>query len=332
VRITREKLIQLAEQEIHRRVTAGDPILSGYLIGSTALAEPLLGGAADIDLVLIHAQAPPRPAEIVPLSPDVHLDITHHTAEFYNEPTQLRVDPWWGPALSEPVFLFDPQHFFERAQAGARGQFHRPDHALARAQAFLTQARRDQARLEDASNWPQGYLRAALEGANAAACLAGPPAAGRRLTLALERNTTALGSPEVYSAFLRLLNAEAMTTWQLPEVLSSWGHAMDAAAARSGQDGWFQPVRRRYHLAGFQALVEAGHPQAILWPLLETWDQAIRSLPQDASHAVYRSAWEGLLAQMSLLPTASGLRLDELEAFLDHVELILEKWAHDNGA
>jgi len=331
VRITREKLIQLAQQEVERRAGAGQALLSGYLIGSAAHAEPLLGGAADVDLVLIHTETPPHQTEIVPLSDVVHLDITHHSAAFYDQPTQLRVDPWWGPALSEPVFLFDPQHFFERAQAGARGQFHRPDRAIARAQAFLLHARRAQQRLLEDSCWPQAYLEAAMEGANAAACLAGPPAAGRRLALTIERNTATLGAPEVFAAFQRLLNAEAVTTWRIPDVLSAWARAFDAASAQGG-DPCFQPARRNYHLAGFQALAEAGRPEAILWPLLHTWDQAIRSLPRVPSTAVYRSAWEALLAQLGLLPTESGLRLDELEAFLDHVDFILEKWAHDNGA
>ncbi len=44
--------------------------------------------------------------------------------------------------MCEPIFLYDPQHFFELAQASARGQFHRPDHVAARAQAFLDLARR----------------------------------------------------------------------------------------------------------------------------------------------------------------------------------------------
>ncbi len=331
MRITREKLVQLAQQEVRRRADAGEPILSGYLIGSAARDDPLLGGAADIDLVLIHPEAPTVESEIVALSPDVHLDILHHDAAFYDEPTRLRVDPWWGPALSEPVFLFDPQHFFERAQAGARGQFHRPDHAIARAQAFLGQARRSQQRLHEDSDWPQAYLQAAMEGANAAACLADAPAAGRRLALAIERNTAALGAPEVYAAFLRLLRAEAVSSWQMPDVLSTWARTFDAAAAQAG-DSCFQPARRRYHLAGFQALVEAGHPEAILWPLLQTWDLAIACLPRVPSTSAYRSAWQALLAQLGLLPTESGLRLDELEAFLDHIEFILEKWAHDNGA
>lgn len=331
MRVTRQKLVQLAKQEVDRRAESDGTLLSAYLIGSTARSEPLLGGTADIDLVLIHDAPPAEAAEIVPLSPEIHLDITHHSAGFYEHPTQLRIDPWWGPALSEPVFLHDPQHFFERAQAGARGQFHRPDHAIARARTFLDQARRSRERLLDDRCWPQDYLRAALAGANAVTSLATVPAAGRRLALTLESGIAAVGAPEIHTAFMRLLSAETVRSWQVPDVLSAWARAFDAAYAQS-QRPCLQPARRSYLLGGFQALAEAGFPEANQWLLLHTWDHAIRSLPDTPDNAGYRSVWQALLSQLGLLPTAIGLRLDELEAFLDQAEAVLEKWAHDNGA
>ncbi len=138
--ITRAKLVELARREAEARAASGD-LVSAYLVGSVAYGEPLLGGTADIDLVLIHAEDPATDREIVPLSADVHLDIVHHGRQRYAQPRGLRIDPWLGPAISGPVFLYDPQHFFEWAQAGARGQFFRADHTLARARSLLQAAR-----------------------------------------------------------------------------------------------------------------------------------------------------------------------------------------------
>jgi len=112
VNIPRDQLVELARREVERRA-ANEGILSGYLIGSVARGNPALGGTMDIDLVLIHHHKPRAEREIIRLSHQVHLDILHHDRAFYRRPSELRVHPWMGPALCEPIFLFDPEHFFE---------------------------------------------------------------------------------------------------------------------------------------------------------------------------------------------------------------------------
>ena len=120
MKITRQQLIDLARHEVLQR-THQRGILSGYLIGSVVGGDPLLGDTADIDLVLIHRESVTPKREAVRLSHQVHLDISHHSKDVYMKPSELRVDPWLGPSLCEPIFLHDPEHFFEWAQAGARG-------------------------------------------------------------------------------------------------------------------------------------------------------------------------------------------------------------------
>ena len=227
--ITRERLIQLAQREVKRQAAVSD-ILSAYLIGSVARGEPLLGGTADVDLVLIHEHRPALEHEVVRLSDDVHLDITHHSRELYENPRSLRTDPWLGPSMCEPVFLYDPEHFFEWSQAGVRGQFHRADHVHARSLEFLQRSREANASLNGNGTWLKKYMQATMQGANAAASLTGFPAAGRRLTLSLERKTAELGQNEAYQGFLCLIGAAEIDSWNLPEWLSSCGRAYDAAS------------------------------------------------------------------------------------------------------
>lgn len=329
--VTRDKLIGLARQEIEERAEADEGVLSGYLIGSVVGAEPVIAGAADVDLVIIHAAAPPATREIKPLSEEVHLDITHHHAAFYAHPTLLRVDPWWGPALCEPVFLYDPQHIFERAQAGARGQFHRPDHVVTRAQTFLARARAWRAQLGEPQAWPRAFLAASLTGANAAASLAGFPAAGRRLALELEARATSLQHPQLYTGFLRLLGAGALTPRVASSILGAWARAFDAAWEHT-QARVVAPPRRIYYWAGFQGLLEAGRPDAVVWPLLDTWERAIDALQTSGDGAEHRTAWQDWLRQLGIAPTETGLRTDELENYLDYIERLIEQWAVDNGA
>ncbi len=330
MRITREKLIELARREAERRAATGD-VIAGYVIGSVAWGEPLFGGGADIDLVLIHEARPPLRREVVVLSQQVHLDILHHSRNLYRRPRRLRTHPWLGPAMCEPTFLHDPTHFFEWAQAAARGQFHRPDHTYARAQAFLGRARQRVERLRDEPFWIEGYLTAALEGANAVTTLSGFPASGRRVAFAMARRLAALGHPQVFRGFMALLGAEGVSNWDVPAWLSAWGRAFDALA-QDGRDPALHPARRNYYLGAFQSMAEADQPEALLWPLLITWTWAIRSLEETGRAAPHHPAWKGALEGLGLGAADRERQSAALEAYLDDVEGVLEGWAQENGA
>ena len=328
--ITRAKLIDLARREAEARAVSGD-VVSAYLVGSVAYGEPLLGGTADIDLVLIHAEAPQIDREMIPLSDDIHLDIVHHGRERYAQPRGLRVDPWIGPSISGPVFLYDPQHFFEWAQAGARGQFFRADHALARARSLLLSARSHlphplPPQLEAAT-----LIKAALDGANAAASLAGAPAAGRRLLLDLERRAQALGRPELSDGLMRLIGIDRGDAKDAPSWLAAWARAFDAASPLT-TDPRLAPCRRSYHLSGYQALAEAGRPDAVVLPLLLIWDRTIRVLEAYDQAAPFRPAWEDARQCLGLSPDALKPRALELESYLDAMETLMDAWAVRNGA
>lgn len=328
--ITRSRLVDLARREAQSRAASGE-VLSAYLVGSVAGGEPLLGGTADIDLVLIHESEPPTSREMIPLSAEVHLDIVHHPRARYAQPRLLRLDPWLGPAISEPVFLHDPEHFFEWAQAGARGQFFRADHTLARARSLLDAAR---ARLPHPPS-PRPELRtlmdAALEGANAAALLVGPPAVGRRCLLELERRCQALGHPEVAAGLVRLLGIDRQDGRSASAWLGAWARAFDEAAPLS-TDPRLAACRRAYHLAGYQALIEAGRPDAIVLPLLLIWERTLRALDAHDLAVDHRPAWEAALGELKLDASSLPTRLLELDGYLDAMETVIDGWAARNGA
>lgn len=328
--ITRAKLIELARREAEARATSGD-LISAYLVGSVAYGEPLLGGTADIDLVLIHTEDPAADREMVPLSADIHLDIVHHGRQRYAQPRGLRIDPWMGPAISGPVFLYDPQHFFEWAQAGARGQFFRADHTVVRARSLLQAARDHLPHPLPQQLEPGTLLEAAIDGANAAASLAGAPAAGRRILLDLERRGQALGRPEVSEGLIRLFGIERGDSRAVPAWVSAWARAFDAASPLTS-DPRLAPCRRAYHLAGFQALSEAGRPDAVVLPLLSIWERTLRVLEAYGQAADFRAAWDDALQNLGLPPEARQTRALELESYLDAVETLIDGWAARNGA
>lgn len=330
MRVVRERLIDLARRETQRRDTRGG-LLAAYIIGSVAQGEPFVGGSADVDLVLVHRDQPTPHREMLPLTPEIHLDIAHHTRDEYVQPRLLRVHPWLGPALVEPVVLYDPDRFFEWVQAGTRGQFHRPDHAFARARGFLDSAHKARERLDGNGAWPRDYCLAVMDAANAAACLVGPPAVGRRAAVILAQRSAALGHPEVYQAFLRLTGADTSTGWQVPEWLGAWARAFDAASGTSA-DPQLAACRRAYHLNALQALAESGEAESLIWPLLSAWQRVMATLEASELASEHRAAWEAFLARLRISPRDAALRAAELDVYLEHIQAVVEAWAEQKGA
>lgn len=330
MRLTRAQLIDAARREVERRREAGG-LVAAYLIGSLVHDQAVFGGSADIDLVLVHDQAPSAPREIVGLSDEVHLDIAHHHRDRYAQPRLLRLDPWLGPAIYDPLPLHDPQHLFEWAQASARGQFLRPDHRAARAAAFMTRARRLQAALDVERPWVSAFARAALAGANAIATLGGQPVAGRRVLPLLETLSSEAGYPEAHAGLLRLLGADAGGPHDFAAWVAAWARAYDAGSSLTAEPDLL-PERRGYYLHGFQAQLESAAPQAVLVLLLDTWERTLATLESFRQEGDHRSAWEGATLDLDLAADSAPRRLTELESYLDQIEAFVEDWSVRHGA
>lgn len=330
MRIDRERLVELARREVEARLQT-DHLVAAYLIGSVAGGEPVLGGAADIDIVMIHDESPSSRREVVPLSEDVHLDIAHHGRERYAQPRQLRVDPWLGPAVYAPIPLYDRDHLFEWAQAAARGQYLRPDHVVQRAAALLAAGRRHRADLATTTHWLTTYVAGVTAAANAVASLDSAPACGRRTLLLLEARLVQAGHPELAPEVLHLLGAEALPDQPVEQWLEAWSLAYDACARFSG-DPVLSPHRRAYYRKGIQALLTSDSAPAALLPWLQTWDRVFSTLEAFDLQADHLDAWHSARAALQLASDDAARRADELETFLDRVEVILENWESEHGA
>ena len=214
--IERATLIKIARDTAAQRLGARPSLLSAYLTGSVAAGEPLLGEATDIDLVLIDAAQPPAAREVIRLTDQVVLDIQHRHRDEYSNPKSLRAHPWRGPELAEPLFLLDPTHFFELAQASARGQFHRAEYVAARARTFAAWARGElhvgllPGAEPEAPVTLANFCQALLYAANAVISLTGFPGAGRRLVMKLEAAARKLGQPDRYADFMALLGGSQL--------------------------------------------------------------------------------------------------------------------------
>jgi hypothetical protein len=322
VRVTQEKLIQLAQEEAERRGQT-ENVLSGYLIGSVASGDAIIGESADIDLVLIHRFTPDRQREIVPLSNDIHLDICHHSSDLYAYPPDLRTDPWLGPSMCEPIFLYDPDHFFERAQAGVRGQFYRSDHTLARASEFLKRARKTKSDNFSNPMWVLNYIGSALDAANALATLGGFPIAGRRISILLQARFRELNLEGSWTKFSNLLGENTEQEEHITDWITAWEDAFDAS---SHHDPMFHPARKNYYMKSFLSFIDLDTVQEIVWVLIPTWCRAMQALPEEHHDDQTHIAWETALEEFRLSIDERASRNDQLEDFHDHVEEILENW------
>lgn len=331
--IERSTLVKIAKDAAAERMAARPSLLSAYLVGSVAANEPLLGEATDIDLILIDS-APPLQREIVRLTDQVALDVQYRSQTDYANPKHLRVHPWRGPEMCEPVFLHDPRHFFELAQASTRGQYHRPDHVAARARAFMQLARGElhlgllPGQEPTAPVTLANFCQALLYGANAAISLTGFPGAGRRLVMKLESAARRLNRLDVYDDFEALFGGGELEAAQAQVLLTDW-----SAAYRAGQtpeDELIHPARRTIYERGFQALIQADRAAEMLWLMLYTWHTAMRRLPGNSPHA---ESWTAFLERLRLAsPADFRQRVAAVQAYLSKIDELVEAWADSNGA
>jgi predicted nucleotidyltransferase len=332
MRITRETLLKNARDTIAQRTRTDRGIVAVYLSGSLLEDEFLLGGAADVDLVFVHADRPESERELVRLTDDIHLDIAHHAQRDYRQARTLRLHPWLGPTLNAAKPLYDPQHFLDFTQASVRGQFNRPDNVLARARQQAEHARQIWSAFTDEMPAPgpqaaADYLRAVDHAANAIASLSGAPLTERRFLLNFPARAEAAGHPGLHAGLLGLLGAPHAETDSLRQWLPRWQEAVEALP-HEPELLRLAPVRRAYYRHAFDALLDSDQPRAVLWPLLRTWTFAVRHLPEDSPH---HQAWMGACEHLGLQGPAFGERLLALDAFLDMVEEALEEWARANG-
>ncbi len=334
MRITRKTLLRLAEQAVFKRTQGSHDIEAIYLTGALAHREdPLLGGTADIDLVILHRASPAQRVERVALSPDVHLDIIHRSLADYEPLRALREHPLLGPELYAPQVLFKTGFFFDRAQAALLSDYHAPQYALARARQLLDAARAHWFDLQATphSDDPQHisrYLQAVEQAGNALVALDGGPLLGaRRLLDDFTRRATALGQEAHIQPYFSLLG-HPIPREKWADLLSAWEAAFQAALMRGAGTPTLHIARKNYFLKGMQAQLQGTHPQTARWPLLSTWTEAIRGLEPDLD---LRQQWAAALHPLGLLGEALAKRLDQLDAFLDALDILCEEIATRHG-
>jgi hypothetical protein len=333
MRITRDILLKAARTVVQQRTMRDKHILCVYLTGSVIDDLPLLGGTADIDLVFVHDQPPSQSREIIRLTPDVHLDLAHHDQSIYNQPRELRIDPWIGSfLLKDPITLHGTQHWFEYIQSTVRSTFYQPETVLKRALPLAEKARQTwlDFQLDPQNPDPErvwAYLQALEMAANSLAVLEGVPLTERRFLLQFPQRVAELGYPGMAAGLIDLIAPKMPST----ETIEKWIGDWTLTLTRIGQDPdcpiHLSPIRHGYYTRAVEALV-TDEPAAALWILLHTWTRAILSCQSDQESL---EKWSTCLTELGIYGEHFQNCMNNFDQFLDQVEEIIEKWADQNG-
>jgi len=330
MRITKESLLRVARENVSQRIHLRPDLVAAYLTGSLLKDAPLLGNTTDIDLVFVHPHQPSVRREIVALTPEIHLDIKYNPRSEYEPPRELRLNPWLGPEMYDPIRLYDGQHFFDFVQAGVREKYHDPVNAYGRASLNAQHARQIwgdlQVKQDDSPKSMLLFLKSVNHAANAIAVIKDSPLSERKFLLEFSGCAESTGNTSLIEDLYDLLGASQTGKNSLEGYIPAWEKDFLEAGKIPSADIRLHPARLAYYRQGFEALLTGEKPLSILWPLIHTWSLAAEALP-----ATGRSSWSACCHQLGLLQAGLVSRLQKLDHFLDIVEKILDNMVIYNG-
>lgn len=333
MRVTRESLIKIARETAQERAYNDKDIIAAYLTGALAddQLDPLLGGTADIDIIFVHASEPRHRREFIKLTPDFHVDIGHRAKAEFKRPRELRLDPWLGWEMYDPMLLYEREKFFEFVQAGLRAgsEFNAPAPALHRSRELLSHGRQIWRDLLEVSGsvTPTDvakFMKSLYHAVNAVAELSGPPLQERRLMLEFAERAETAGRPGMDAALNGLMGAAGLEPSAIQSWLSEWRPAFEAATKNNRVDARIHPARLNYYEKAILAMLAGDKPHAALWSLLQTWTLAVDAVPEA------ESPWRAACGQLGLVAGMSE-RVEALDHFLDDVEALLDELAAQYG-
>jgi hypothetical protein len=292
--------------------------------------NPFLGNTTDIDIVLVHTGQPKVRREVVPVTAEIHLDIVHNPRQEYEKPKELRIHPWLGPELYDPLPLYVSGHFFEFIQAGVRAEYSEPGNVLARARQNAEHARQIWSGLQvDLNSGPArmlSYLKSINHAANTIALLTGNPLAERRFMLQFHERAEAAGAPALAADLTSLLGGDRADGSILSGFLTAWEEDFVRATSRNKVHPSIASPRLAYYKASINAMLASESPLSILWPMVHTWTLCAVSLPSSQ-----QGKWRAACETLGLFGQTFNERLEELDRFLDAVDEVLEKLAASHG-
>jgi hypothetical protein len=324
-------LIKIAKDHVAKRIRREKDLVAVYLTGSVSQGEPLLGGSTDIDMIFVHNEEPPIKREVLRVTYEISLDIEHHHQSFYTYHRRLRQNPYIGFAFcNHQNILHDKDHWLEFIQASVSARFDSPENVYGRAQQFTEKARTRWFDLDDPQEvpweaWIALYFKAVGTAANAIACLNGPALTTRRFMLDFTSRAEILEQLPLIGELTRLLGNENMNEELFQQWRPVWEETLEASNKHSDCPPNIAKVRKAYFLQSVDAMAESGSLHAVLWPVLETWQQALTCLDEQQ----YHQKWQVFLTALGFQEDKKEDLLTNLDHFIDQAEHLLEGYQNE---
>ncbi len=332
MRINQEMLIKIAKDHVAQRERKEKDLIAVYLTGSVTEGEPLLGGTTDIDMVFVHKEEPSVKREVIRVTYEISLDIEHHHQSYYTYHRRLRKNPWFGHHLCKHQnILLDKDHWLEFLHASVSSGFDKPENVYARAEQFSVKAREQWFDLDDPQEVPWGewialYFQSVGTAANAIACLEGPVLTIRRFISEFSRRVELMDQLALIGELSRLLGNQEFDQEKFEKWRPVWESALEKANQQADCPANIKKVRKAYFLQSVDVLAENNALHAVLWPMLETWQQAVSVLEEDQEAL---KNWFEFLRELNFERDQKERLLKDLDHFIDQGEHILEDYKNE---
>ena len=332
MRINQEMLIKIAKDHVAQRERKEKDLIAVYLTGSVTEGEPLLGGTTDIDMVFVHKEEPSVKREVIRVTYEISLDIEHHHQSYYTYHRRLRKNPWFGHHLCKHQnILLDKDHWLEFLHASVSSGFDKPENVYARAEQFSVKAREQWFDLDDPQEVPWGewialYFQSVGTAANAIACLEGPVLTIRRFISEFSRRVELMDQLALIGELSRLLGNQEFDQEKFEKWRPVWESALEKANQQADCPANIKKVRKAYFLQSVDVLAENNALHAVLWPMLETWQQAVSVLEKDQEAL---KNWFEFLRELNFEQDQKERLLKDLDHFIDQGEHILEDYKNE---
>ena len=283
MRITQELLHKTAKDAVNVRIKSEKDLIAAYLVGSVLTDDPLLGGTTDIDIVLVHGGDVTKPRELLKVNDELHLDIQHLSQRIFQQPRELRGDPWIGTSVqANPILLYDVRHWFEFTQASIGSQFYRADNTICRARKLSSDARNHWVRLNELKR-PHVerirlYFKSLYAAANSIVALDRAPITMRRFGIEIQNLMNRAGEEKMYAGFAGLSQINTFEKEDLFDLIPYWEKAFLLSCLQEKHSQDIQLVSKDYYLKSFHYILDTYTPDMVVFPLLQTWTKSVCAL------------------------------------------------------
>jgi hypothetical protein len=326
-------LLETARNHVKDQTFNNPDIACVFLVGSLTGNDPFVGETTDIDLVFIHNTEPKISREIVTLADDFQFDVLHFPRRVFNQPKELRQDPWLGCLFCDtPFVLYDSYHYYDFLRAGVFSNFYSAPYIYARSQFFYTQARDRWMNLqhqedEFSADTVYDYLLTLYDAGNCIACLTGKPLSERRFLSRLESCTAYLGRPGLASGMRDLYGINDYADFPWESSLQQMGTAVTALSEKPYCPPQYSPARLRYYQNAV-SFYQVERPDEALWVLFWVWTNIIRALPKRAPEA---KEWKIFCEQINFTRDIFSQKIQQLDSYLEAVDTTSLEWKKVSG-